>query len=450
MAKQRRRKGKDISRTAAIIGLAVALALTVLLGYLGFNGAKLFSPYKLLPWLPTADTDNWPEALTLGLDLRGGVYIEYDATPPEGSEADMDSLMESTMKVIRSRLDSAGRTEATVQKINDNTGFRVEVPDVSDSEAIVDLIGRTAQLSFRDADGETFMTGAQVSSASASYDMTNGQGYYISLGLNSEGAQLFGDVTARSIGQTVSIYLDDDMLMSPTVNEAIYGGQVMITGGFSQSDAEYYAAQIQSGALPMTLTESNHATVSATLGDNALSTAVTAAFFGILAIMAFMIARYRLNGFVASWALCVYIILLFLLLAAFDGIQLTLPGLAGVVLGIGMAVDANVIIYERFNEEIRAGRTAKNAVRAAFRNAKSAILDANVTTLIAGLVLLISGTGSVKGFATTLLLGVLVSMFTALVITRFLMIRVAAAGADNPRLYCSLKADSGDTEKEAQ
>ena len=180
-------------------------------------------------------------------------------------------------------------------------------------------------------------------------------------------------------------------------------------------------------------------TVSATLGDEALSTSIKAAMIGILLVMLIMLARYRLNGVVASWALVIYIILLFFFIAVIPGIQLTLPGLAGIVLGIGMAVDANVIIYERFNEEMRAGRPAKASVRAGFRNAMSAILDANVTTMIAAIVLLIYGTGSVQGFAKTLLLGVVVSMFTAVVITRWIMNIFVNLGCTKQSLYCSSK-----------
>ena len=204
--------------------------------------------------------------------------------------------------------------------------------------------------------------------------------------------------------------------------------------------AKTIAAKIQSGALPLELTQQKVDTVSATLGDDALSTSVLAAIIGILLVMLVMIIRYRLNGVVASWALCIYIITLFFLLAVIPGIQLTLPGLAGIVLGIGMAVDANVIIFERFNEEIRRGRPAKAAVRMGFKNAMSAILDANVTTLIAAVVLMFFGTGSIQGFAKTLLLGVLVSMFTAVVVTRFLMKNIVNLGATSTKLFAAVKA----------
>ncbi len=457
MANNKRKRRREPSKRGSIIALCIVLLLTIFVGYLGFNGLWLDSRglWKLLPWLPTADTANWPKPLTLGLDLRGGVYIEYDATAPEGSESDFKTLMDGTVEIIQNRLTAAGYSEATVQTINNGTGIRAEIPSVSDPEAIVQLVGKTAVLSFRTADGTEFMTGKHVKRANYTYDSTEGKGYYISLELDNEGADLFAQATARAAASTgenkrIGIYLDNEMLMNPEAHEAIYGGNIAITGNFTQEEARNYAAQIQSGALPLNLKELNHSTVSATLGDNALSGAVTAAFIGILLIMGFMIFRYRLNGVVASWALCIYIIVLFFLLALFDGIQLTLPGLAGIVLGIGMAVDANVIIYERFNEELRSGSDVKRAAKSGFKNAMRAILDANVTTMIAGLVLLFFGTGPSQGFAKTLLLGVLVSMLTAVLVTRFLLTRFIGAGLNNPKLYCNVPAAPAEAEKEVQ
>ena len=218
------------------------------------------------------------------------------------------------------------------------------------------------------------------------------------------------------------------------------GGSGVITQMQSAEYAQTVAAQIQSGALPMELTQQKVDTVNATLGSDALSTSVLAGIIGILLIMVVMIVRYRLNGVLASWALCIYVILLFFLLAIIPGIQLTLPGLAGIVLGIGMAVDANVIIFERFNEELRAGRGLRTALRTGFKNAMSAILDANVTTLIAAIVLMFYGTGSIQGFAKTLLLGVIASMFTAVVVTRFLMKNVINLGIKNKAMFAKVPA----------
>ena len=433
-----RKKKNTNSRTRAIIGLCILLVLTLCAGFLGLNGMKLDGRglYRLLPWIPTTNADNWPESLALGLDLRGGVYVEYSAEQPEDIEGSFDALMDGTIGVIQQRLTDKGYPESTVQKINNGTGIRVEIPDVTDPQAVLDLIGTPAELSFRDPNGQEFMTGKQVQTAT--YFYADGD-HQVAFTLNSEGASLFADMTGKSIGKTISIYLDNELLIAPTVQSVIPNGSGVINGMGSEERAKTIAAQIQSGALPLVLTQQKVDTVSATLGDEALSTSIKAAMIGILLVMLIMLARYRLNGVVASWALVIYIILLFFFIAVIPGIQLTLPGLAGIVLGIGMAVDANVIIYERFNEEMRAGRPAKASVRAGFRNAMSAILDANVTTMIAAIVLLIYGTGSVQGFAKTLLLGVVVSMFTAVVITRWIMNIFVNLGCTKQSLYCSSK-----------
>ena len=433
------------SKTGSVVALCIVLVVTVVLGLLGANGWSIppRGLYKVMPWLPTANTDAWPKLLSLGLDLRGGMYVEYSAKVPENAAnagADFGSLMNGTIQIIQQRLADKGYTEVNVQQIGSD-GIRVEIPDVQD-DTVLDLIGAAAKLEFRDPSGNVFMTGEMVKTATYYYAEGDHQ---VAFTLTDEGAKLFGDVTAANIGRQIAIYLDGEELISPTVESAITQGSGVINGMGSAERATTIAAKIQSGALPLELTQQKVDKVSATLGRDALSTSVTAAIVGILLVMLVMILRYRLNGLIASWALSIYVILLFMLIAVMR-IQLTLPGLAGVVLGIGMAVDANVIIFERFNEEVRAGKTVRVAVRTGFRNAMSAILDSNVTTLIAGVVLLVYGTGSIQGFARTLLLGVVVSMFSAILVTRFLMNRFVNAGATKVSLYTKVKA----AEKEAE
>ena len=429
-------------KTGAIIALCVLLVITVVLGVIGVTGVSLPPKglYKVLSWLPTTNSENWPQSLSLGLDLRGGMYVEYSGKAPEGSSANFEELVEGTMSIIRERLTDKGFTEANVQKLGTD-GIRVEIPDVQD-DTVLDLIGAAAKLEFYSPDGEVFMTGDMVKTATYYYSEGDHQ---IAFTLTDEGTKVFGDMTAASVGKTIAIYLDGEQLIAPTVQSAITNGSGVINGLGSAERATTIAAKIQSGALPLELTQQKVDKVSATLGQNAVSSSVLAAAIGILLIMLLMIFRYRLNGLIASWALTIYTILLFMLIAVFH-IQLTLPGLAGVVLGIGMAVDANVIIFERFNEEIRKGRSVKAAVRAGFKNAMSAILDANVTTLIAAIVLLFFGTGSIQGFAKTLLLGVVVSMFTAIMVTRFLMNRFVNAGATKTSLYTRVKAEEKEVE----
>ena len=423
-------------RTKSIIALTIAAVLTIFFGIVGVTGMNLTPNglYKLKSWLPTTNAENWPDSLALGLDLRGGVYVEYSCAAPEGSEADFGTLLSGTIRVIQERLTDKGYAEATVQQIGTD-GIRVEIPDVTDPSAVLDLIGSTAKLEFKDPEGNTFMDGSMVKTAV--YQFNEGD-HQVAFTLTDEGAKIFADMTSNNIGKTLGIYLDGEELLAPTVQSAITTGSGVITQMQSAEYAQTVAAQIQSGALPMELTQQKVDTVSATMGTDALSTSVLAAVIGLVLIMALMIFRYRLNGVVASWALCDYVIILFFLLAVIPGIQLTLPGLAGIVLGIGMAVDANVIIFERFNEELRAGRGIRTALRTGFKNAMSAILDANVTTLIAAIVLMFFGTGSIQGFAKTLLLGVVVSMLSAVVITRFLMKNIINLGVKDKRMFAKL------------
>ena len=429
-------KKRSGGKTGAVVALCVVLVVTVLLGWIGLTGLSIppRGLYKVLSWLPTTNAENWPQSLPLGLDLRGGMYVEYSGKAPEGSEANFDDLVEGTISIIRQRLGDKGYNEANVQRLGVD-GIRVEIPNVQD-DTVLDLIGQMAEMKFIDPDGEVIMKGDQVKTAT--YVYLDGK-HQIRFTLTDEGREKFAESTSKNVGRRIKITLDDETLVDATVQQAITDGTGLISGSYTQEEALTTAAQIQSGALPLELTQQKVDKVSATLGQDALSSSVKAALIGIVLIMLLMILRYRLNGLIASWALTLYIIILFLLIALF-GIQLTLPGLAGVVLGIGMAVDANVIIFERFNEEARKGRSAKAAVRAGFKNAMSAVLDANVTTLIAAIVLLIFGTGSIQGFAKTLLLGVLVSMCSAILITRFLMNRFVNAGATDMKLYTKLNA----------
>ena len=437
-----RRRVKLGKRTVSIVALSILLVVTVFVGYVGLNGINLDSRglYKMLPWIPQTNVtkDTWPASIPLGLDLQGGVFVEYEASMSDELRAegyDFNTLLQNTMDIIARRLSDKGFTEATVSKLG-TAGIRVEIPEVTDPSAVLDLIGSPAKLEFLDYEGNVFLEGRYLKTATRTVDENSKPA--ISFSLTNEGAEIFGDMTAKSIGKTITIQLDGEILMSPTVNSAIYGGNILVTGSFTEDQADTYALQLQSGSLPLDLRQDKLDTVSATLGDDALGSSVNAAIIGILLVMIIMIIRYRLSGLLADWALCIYIILLFLLIAVVPGIQLTLPGIAGIILGIGMAVDANVVIFERVKEEALAGRPIIHAVRIGFKNAMSAVVDANITTIIAAIVLLFFGTGSVQGFATTLLLSVIASMITAILVTRFLLINMTRI-VKNPKLYMTPK-----------
>ena len=408
-------------RTRAIVSLVVILVVVALAGYVALFGiGKGTFIHYVKPW---------GEAISLGLDLRGGVYTVYQAED-DGSE-DFDSKMNSTVNILTSRLTRQGFTEATVTRQGTDR-IRVEIPNVSDPNEILRIIGSPAQLYFKDEDGNVIIEGAMVKNAQAAQD-ENGKPC-VSFELNDEGAKLFAEGTAANLGKTISIELDGEVISAPTVNSVISGGQGQITGSFTADEAKTLANLILSGALPLNLSQLEVSAISATLGDTALDRALMAGMIGVALVMLFMLIRYRLCGLVADIALTIYIMIVVLLLAL-TGAQLTLPGVAGIILGIGMAVDANVVIFERIREELAVGRPLPSSVKKGFSNALSAIIDANITTIIAAVVLYAFGTGSIRGFALTLGISVATSMFTAVFVTHKLLDIFVDLGVKNQKLY---------------
>ena len=410
------------------IKLLVVVILVAVIGFLAINGAQIGkSKYSIKPV---------GEAITLGLDLQGGistVYVAKDTTVDN-----FDGLMDSTVSVLRTRLTNAGYTEATIAR-QGNDAIRVEIPDVDDPQEVVEIIGTPAHLEFRDSSGNTIVEGANIESCGVSRNEDT-QLWCVSFKMDSAGTAAFADATAANIGNTIGIYLDDEEISSPTVNEQIPNGEGIITFGSNMTEEESYneavelALLINSGALPLDIEESETRAISATLGTEAIDGAVMAGIVGLVLVMLFMIVMYRLPGVAAGIALCIYTLAVFYILAIIEA-QLTLQGIAGILLGIGIAVDANVIIFERFREEYKAGRTLMNALKFGYKNALSSIMDSNVTTVIASVVLLVFGTGSIKGFATTLLISVLVSFVTAIFVTRWLCKCIFRLGFNKRWLY---------------
>ena len=323
------------------INLAVVIILTAAFGALAIFGLNI-GALEIKPLV---------SGISQGLDLRGGVSAVYLAVD-EGQE-DYASLLSGTMAVLRSRLTGQGFTEATVTQQGTDR-IRVEIPDVDDPNEILNIIGQPAKLEFKTPDGEVIMDGSAVKKAEMGY--LEGQPV-VQFELNDEGTDAFAKATAANIGKAISIELDGNVISAPTVNTAITGGSGYIEGNFTAESAQNLAMLIQSGALPLNIEQLEVRTISATLGEDALSTSMTAAIIGVLLVILFMIIMYRLPGAVASLALLIYILIDLFLLAVIPGVQLTLPGIAGIVLSIGMAVDANVIIFERVKEELKAGKT---------------------------------------------------------------------------------------------
>lgn len=413
-------KAKNL-RARALVSLVAIIVVVAVCAYLGLCG---FGKGTMINYLKP-----WGDAISLGLDLRGGVYTVYQAE--NNGDPDFDTKMESTVSILTSRLTRQGFTEATVTRQGSDR-IRVEIPNVSDPNQILTIIGTPAQLYFVDESGNNLMEGAMVKNAQAAQDQDGKP--CIAFELTDEGAKIFAEATAANLGKTISITLDGETISRATVNTVIAGGKGEITGNFTADEAKNLATLILSGALPLNLTQLEVSAISARLGVEALDRAIQAGIIGVALVMLFMLFRYRLCGLVADIALTIYIMIVVLLLAL-TGAQLTLPGVAGIILGIGMAVDANVVIFERIREEVKNGRPIGSAVRKGFSNALSAIIDSNVTTIIAAVVLYAFGTGSVRGFALTLGIGVATSLVTAVFVTHKLLDIFADLGIKNQKLY---------------
>lgn len=366
-----------------------------------------------------------------GLDLKGGVYIIYEAKDQDNNTFNpTGEQMSAAISMLQQRVDDNGYFDAEVSQEGTNR-IRVEIPGVSDAQATAEQIGEAAHLTFRDEAGNVLVDGANVTNATK--QVQNNE-IVVSLEFDSEGRSAFATATQNNIGKQIGIYMDETAISQPTVNTAITDGRAVITGSFTAEEADDLAAKIRAGSLPFNLSILEYNAVGARLGADSLSTSVKAGFVGVLLVLLFMLIVYRVPGLAADIALCIYTALLVIIMSLLNT-TLTLPGLAGIVLSIGMAVDANVIIFSRIKEEINAGKSVKSSIKNGFAKALSAILDGNITTLISCVILYWLGTGPVKGFAMTLFLGIVLSMFTALVVTRIIINALVGVGIKNNKLY---------------
>lgn len=371
----------------------------------------------------------------LGLDLAGGVSITYQ-TVDENPSAE---AMSDTIYKLQQRVQTYS-TEAEVYKEGNNR-INIDIPGVSDANTILESLGKPGSLYFQDMSGNQLLTGDQVQSAKAGIiqgENNVGNSYIVELSFTEEGAKTFAEITAANVGQQIAIVYDGKTISAPVVKQAITGGQASIDGMASYEEAQNLASFIRIGSLSLELQELRSNVVGAKLGQEAISTSLLAGLIGFIILAIFMIAVYRLPGLASVLALGIYVALTACFLEAFNTeITLTLPGIAGILLSVGMAVDANVIIFTRIKEEIGSGKSVENAVKLGFNKALSAILDGNITTLIAAAVLFFKGSGTVKGFAQTLALGIILSMFTALFVTRTIISAFIALNLTNPKLYGS-------------
>ncbi len=429
----------------SILSLVAVLAIIALLCCTALMGITV-GPLHIASALDEQD------GIRRGLDLVGGSSITFEAQLAKGyNESNLSTDMASVQAMMTKRLDSLGYTEATVELVGDRR-IKVDIPAISDPAEAVEVLGATAQLQFKNGDGDVILTGSGIKSASAGYGQTSQNAvaseHYVTVEFTPEAEAAWVEATkaagqASKEGDTehnfIQISMDDDVISSPSVSAeyaetGITGGSCIISGNFDADSAKTLAEQINIGQLPFTLEEVTMSSVGPSLGEKALATSVKAGGIGILLVMLFMILMYRLPGFVSAIALLFYTALDVVILSVAN-VNLSLPGIAGIILSIGMAVDANVIIFERIKDELRGGKTIRAAIDSGFHRALTAILDSNITTIIASVVLYFFGSGTVVGFALTLGIGVVLSMFTAVTVTRFLLNRLVDLKITDPKVY---------------
>ncbi|MCI8782751.1 MAG: protein translocase subunit SecD [Dorea sp.] len=368
--------------------------------------------------------------IKLGLDLAGGVSITYQVKDKNPS----DEEMSDTIYKLQRRVEQYSTEASVYQEGSDR--INIEIPGVTDANKILDELGKPGALEFQTEDGKTVLTGSDIETATAraGEDSMKNKEYSVELTLNKEGTEKFAKATKENVGKKINIVYDGATISDPYVRQEIDTGQAYITGNFTFEQADNLASTIRIGGLKLELEELRSNVVGAQLGEQAISTSLKAGAIGLALIIVFMIFVYYLPGLASGLALLIYTELVLVILNAFN-VTLTLPGIAGIILGIGMAVDANVIIFARVREEMSRGKTVKNSLKTGFQKAMSAIVDGNVTTLIAAAVLWFRGSGPVKGFAQTLAIGIIVSMFTALVVTRIIVFSFFAVGLRKESLY---------------
>ena len=396
-------KGRSKSKSKSSILFVLCVVVIMSLAFIGFNGLEIAG------W----EVKSFNNAITKGLDLQGGVSVLMEIQEDNVSS----DVRQRTKQLLELRVNKIGVAETVVTEEGDKR-IRIDIPGAYDSNEIVEDLSKTGNLEFRDSDGNVLLTGKDVKEATAVLDSTSSP--VVSLEFNDDGKEKFAEVTANNIGNAISIYMDDELVSSPVVQSAITDGKAVINGMSSMDEATNLAGIISSGALPVEIKAVSVTNVGAQLGSEALPNAIKAGVIGVGIIFLFMIIYYRIPGLFASIALTLYITLVLLLFTEMK-VALTLPGIAALLLTIGMAVDANILIFERIKEELSRGISVKSAVKAGFENAMSSIVDSNSTTFIAALILYFIGSGSVKGFAVTLMIGIVLSLFTALIITKLLM-----------------------------
>ena len=409
-------------KSKSLAKFMVIVLLIAFLAYLAAFGMPLGN-YSIVPI-----KDN----IKLGLDLRGGATVILEAKDDPTDPITVEK-MDRAVATLRERVDSLGVAEPSIVTQGKNR-IEVQLPEIKDTQRALEVIGQTAQLEFRDEAGKVVITGADIEKANAVAGDGLGQSYVVAFELRPDGAKRFAEATRNNIGKPIGIYLDEKLISNPNVENAIEDGKAQITGQSTREEALDLATLIRAGALPVKLDVLSVTAVGPQLGANSFEKSVKAGAIGILLVMIFMVAFYRLPGLVAVITLVLYTVIT---LGAMAGINatLSLPGIAGLILSVGMAVDTNVIIFERIKDEIKVGKTIRAAIDAGFRRAFLTIIDSNVTTLLAAAILFYFGAGPIKGFAVTLSIGIIASMFTAITVTKYLMGLLVRSGVEKKSMY---------------
>ncbi|CDF58332.1 protein translocase subunit SecD [Thermobrachium celere] len=407
-------------KTKSRLKFTIASLLIVIFAYILSNGL-IIGDYQI---------KSLGSITKLGLDLKGGVYIEEEI---KGENISKDTI-DRTKELIELRVNALGVNESVVTVTQQNR-IRIEIPGVYDAENALKQIGKTGKLTFRGPNNDIVITGEDIKDASVGVNQQTNQPV-VQLKLNESGTKKFAEATAKYQGKVISIYMDEELVSAPVVKSVITTGEAIIEGSKDIEEAKRLAGIIKSGALPVELVPATVKTIGPSLGADAIPTSKKAAVIGITLVMLFMAIYYRIPGIIADLALAVYIMLTMLIFTTALKATLTLPGIAGLLLSVGMAVDANVLIFERIKEELKLGKSLRSAVDAGFNRALPSILDSNITTIIAGLVLMWLGAGQVKGFALTLVTGVVCSLFTAVTVTKFLLKNfVNSNWIENKKMY---------------
>ncbi|MVX63546.1 protein translocase subunit SecD [Clostridium chromiireducens] len=409
---------------------ALFIFIIAVIGFLAFAG---FKGFVLGGW----EFKSFDKVINRGLDLQGGVSVLMEIQQDKVTREELDSTKEH----LSLRANKLGVAE-TIVTTEGEKRVRIDVPGMTNSKEIVDSLKQSGNLAFKGPNGEEILTGKDIKKATAQMNQQGG-GYEVGLQLNDEGTQKFAEATGKYVGQKISIYLDDEMISDPVVNTQITGGVASIETHGTLEENKKLAGMINSGALPLPVKAVSVTNVGAELGVTAFPNSVKAGIIGVGLVFLFMLFNYRLQGLMANIALTLYIVLTLLVFVEV-GVTLTLPGIAAFLLTIGVAVDANILTFERTKEELKKGYTIKAAVKKGSENALSSIVDSNVTTLLASLILYFIGSGPVKGFAITLMIGIIISLFTGLFVTKVLVSLGVEIGFINKLSHFGVSKIKGD------